>query len=179
MYTCLSYDNNEYKGKSMQFSKNNNQLDQSPAYAGRLKTSEFQTSLNNLRVNFTNELGNAKDWDKFVEVLKTNDFYDSHTDEKQGENEIYSYCNNFNFGMDSMEHLIDKNNNVVTTSFYTIDFRPRKQQSKLGYDHSWDDDDGYGETIQNYSNDGYSQADLDNHANQCNPNNDAYYSSRR
>ena len=74
MYTCLSYDNNEYKGKSMQFSKNYNQLDQSPAYTGRLKTSEFQTSLNNLRVNFTNELGNAKDWDKFVEVLKTNDF---------------------------------------------------------------------------------------------------------
>ena len=26
---------------------------------------------------------------------------------------------------------------------------------------------------------GYSQADLDNHANQCNPNNDAYHSSRK
>jgi hypothetical protein len=29
-----------------------------------------------------------------------------------------------------------------------------------------------------HDDDGYSQADLDNHANQCNPNNDAYHSSR-
>lgn len=51
----------------------------------------------------------------------------------------------------------------------------------------YDDDDwGYDDYDDDYSsgggsggNDGYSQAELDNHANQCNPNNDAYWSSRR
>ena len=45
-----------------------------------------------------------------------------------------------------------------------------------------DDDDDWGagdnSTSSSDGNDQYSQAELDNHANQCNPNNDAYHSSR-
>jgi len=46
--------------------------------------------------------------------------------------------------------------------------------------HHWDDDDwGAGSNFSSGGNDQYSQAELDNHANQCNPNNDAYWSSRK
>ena len=48
-------------------------------------------------------------------------------------------------------------------------------------DDDWsylDDDDDYSSGGGSGGNDGYSQAELDNHANQCNPNNDAYWSSR-
>lgn len=44
-----------------------------------------------------------------------------------------------------------------------------------GYDY---DDDDYSSGGGSGGNDRYSQAELDNHANQCNPNNDAYWSSR-
>jgi len=46
--------------------------------------------------------------------------------------------------------------------------------------HHYDDDDwGAGNNSSMGGNDQYSQAELDNHANQCNPNNAAYHSSRR
>jgi hypothetical protein len=46
-------------------------------------------------------------------------------------------------------------------------------------DHPWDDDWGAGSNSSSSGNHQYSQAELDNHANQCNPNNDAYWSSRK
>ena len=54
-------------------------------------------------------------------------------------------------------------------------------RSGVDEDDDWDDgdwDDDYSGGGGSGGNDGYSQAELDNHANQCNPNNDAYWSSR-
>ena len=54
--------------------------------------------------------------------------------------------------------------------------------SGMHEDDDWyydDYDDDYSNSGGSGGNDQYSQAELDNHANQCNPNNDAYWSSRR
>ena len=66
------------------------------------------------------------------------------------------------------------------------DDRKREKQGILPGGAYEDDDWGYDCDDDDYSsgggsggNDRYSQAELDNHANQCNPNNDAYWSSRR
>jgi len=143
---------------------------------GRLKTYQFQANLDNLREHFDNELGNAKGWDEFVEALKAVGFTDSYDPERQNKNEVYSCC----IGMlDSIEHTINREDNIVTTSFYTIDLKLRRQKPKKYYDYPLDDDYDHGEIMQGDSGVEYSQADLDNHANQCNPNNDAYHSSRR
>lgn len=53
--------------------------------------------------------------------------------------------------------------------------------SGMHEDDDWDyfdDDDDYSSGGDSGDNDQYSQAELDNHANQCNPNNDAYWLSR-
>ena len=70
--------------------------------------------------------------------------------------------------------------------FVWNDIEDFKRANKKSYkpsssSHPWDDDDdwGAGDNSCSGGNDQYSQAELDNHANQCNPNNDAYWSSRR
>lgn len=142
-------------------------------HSGRLKTYQFQANLGNLREHFSNELGNAKDWDEFVRALKAVGFTNNRNHERQNENEVYFCSIDI---VNSIEHVINRDNNIVTTSFYTIDLKPRQQKS---HDYLLDDDYDHGEITQGDSGVEYSQADLDNHANQCNPNNDAYHSSRR
>ena len=71
---------------------------------------------------------------------------------------------------------------LVTYDWYSIFAAGRKQKQRTTdhnyYDH-YDDDYDYDDDVSTGGNDTYSQAELDNHANQCNPNNDAYHSSRR
>ena len=55
-----------------------------------------------------------------------------------------------------------------------LKMRRKSVAKELGLGDDWD----VGNDSHSDGNDQYSQAELDNHANQCNPNNDAYHSSR-
>ena len=68
---------------------------------------------------------------------------------------------------------------LVTSDWSVIfakQFPKPKTRQTTQYGHY---DDDYDDDVSTGGNDTYSKAELDNHSNQCNPNNDAYHSSRR
>lgn len=165
----------------MYFSKYYTPIEQSPPYSGRLKTYEFETRLDNLAEHFIGSHADAKDWHEFVDAIKKDGFepagnYIEFLEQQNWKDvDVYTAHGGIVSGFSMEVFSINKTKGIVTFSTYQLDLRPRKSAAVLNYldyDDDYDDDDPSGGP-------GASQADLDNHANQCNPNNDAYHSSRR
>lgn len=90
------------------------------------------------------------------------------------------------FGVDSEIYVLEDAGVIAVFVWNDIEAFRRANQGKrrhhqISSSHHWDDDDdwGAGNNYHTGGNDHYSQSELDNHANQCNPNNDAYWSSRK
>lgn len=165
------------------FSNCYNGAEQSPPYSGQLKTYEFETRLDNLAENFTGAYADAKNWHEFVDAAKQHGFkpagnYIEFLEQRNWKDvDVYVSHGGIVSCFDTYVFSIDKAKGIVTFSTYSLDQRPRRVPAVLDYldyddDYDWDHDSSS-------TDHGPSQADLDNHANQCNPNNDAYHSSRR
>ena len=167
----------------LNFANHYDGAEHSPPYSGQIKTYEFETRLDNLAENFIGSYAAAKNWHEFVNAIKKDGFepagnYIEFLEQQNWKNvDVYVAHSGIASGFSTEVFSINKTKGIVTFSKYQLDLRPRRAPVVLNYldyddDYDWD----YDSSTTDHSP---SQADLDNHANQCNPNNDAYHSSRR